>query len=57
MSMEYVSEEFNCQRISLIVHRSSGDKLAVDSLVLLICRQSLIPPKREKEFLSDCFQS
>ena len=51
MSMEYVSEEFNCQRISLIVHRSSGDKLAVDR------GQSLIPPKREKECLSDCFQS
>ena len=57
MSMEYVSTEFNCRRISVIVHRSSGDKLAVDSLVLLVCGQSLIPPKIEKECLSNCFQS
>ena len=55
--MEYVSTEFNCRRISVIVHRSSGDKLAVDSLVLLVCGQSLIPPKIEKECLSNCFQS
>ena len=35
MSREYVSIEFTCQRISVIVHRSSFDKLAVDSLVCI----------------------
>ena len=46
--MEYVSTEFNCRRISVIVHRSSGDKLAVDSLVLLVCGQSYSPKERER---------
>ena len=36
MSREYVSMEFNCRLISVIVHRSASDKLAIDSLVLLI---------------------
>ena len=44
MSGEYVSTEFNCWRISVIVHRSANDKLAVDSLVLLVCGLTLIPP-------------
>ena len=35
MSREYVSTEFTCRRISVIVHRSSFDKLAVDSLVCI----------------------
>ena len=48
MSREYVSTEFKCRPISLIVHRSAGDKLAVDSLVLLVCGLSLIPLKRER---------
>ena len=45
----------NFQRIPLIVHRSAGDKLTVDLLVLLVCRLS--PPKREKECLANFFQS
>ena len=44
VSDEYVSTEFNCWRISVIVHRSANNKLAVDSLVLLVCGLSLIPP-------------
>ena len=52
MSKEYVSTEFDFRRISLIVHRSASDKLAVDCLGL-----SLIPPKRKKECLTNCFQS
>ena len=36
MSREYVSTEFYCRRISVIVHRPISDKLAVDSLVLLL---------------------
>ena len=57
MSREYVSTEFKFRPISLIVHRSAGDKLAVDSLVLLVCGLSLIPLKREKERLANCVQS
>ena len=49
--------EFNCRRIPVIVHRSASDKLTIDSLVLLICGLSLIPPKIEKECLANCFQS
>ena len=51
MSMEYASIEFNSRRISVIVHRSASDKLAVDSLVLLVCGLSL-PPRERK-----CFQA
>ena len=29
MSREYVCKEFDCRRISVIVHRSGGDKLAI----------------------------
>ena len=43
VSREYVSSEFDCWRISVIVHRSANDKLAFDSLVLLVCGLSLIP--------------
>ena len=57
MSMEYASIEFNSRRISVIVHRSASDKLAVDSLVLLVCGLSLIPLKRKKVCLANCFQS
>ena len=57
MRREYVSAEFNCGPISVIVHRSASDKLAVDSLVLLVCGLSLIPPKREKECSANCFLS
>ena len=37
MSREHVSTGSNCRRISVIVHGSASDKLAVDSLVLLVC--------------------
>ena len=57
MSREYVSMEFNCRRISVIVHRSASDKLTIDSFVLLISGLSLIPPKIEKDCLANCFQS
>ena len=44
-----MSTEFDCRRIhAVIVHRSASDKLAADSLVLLVCGQSLITPKGEK---------
>ena len=55
MSMEYASIEFNSRRISVILHRSASDKQAVDSLVLLVCGLSLIPLKREKGCLANCF--
>ena len=58
MSVEYVSIEFNSRRISVIVHRSASNKLAVDSLVLLVYGLCLIPLlKREKGCLANCFQS
>ena len=57
MNMEYASMEFNSRRNSVIVHRSASDKLAVDSLVLLVCGLSLIPLKRKKGCLANCFQS
>ena len=57
MSMEYASIEFNSRRISVILHRSASDKQAVDSLVLLVCGLSLIPVKREKGCLENCFPS
>ena len=31
-----VSTEFDCRRISVIVHRSASDNLAFDSFVLLV---------------------
>ena len=49
MSREYVSTEFNWQRISV-------NELAFDSLVLLVCGLSLIPAKRLKECLANCFR-
>ena len=45
MRREYVSTEFNCRRISVIVHRSASDKLAVYSLVLLVFGFSIIPQR------------
>ena len=56
MSREYVSTEFNGRRISVIVHRSDSDELAVDPLDLLVCGLSLIPLKGEK-VSCNCFQS
>ena len=46
MSGEYVSTKFNCRQISVIVHRSASDKLAVDSLILLVCGLSQRERKR-----------
>ena len=47
-----VSTEVNCRRISsVIVHRSARDKLAVDSIVMIVCGLSLTPSKRERLFL------
>ena len=37
MSREKVSTEFDDRRISVIVHRSASDKLAVESFTLLAC--------------------
>ena len=50
-----ISELVYCRRISVVVHLSASDKLAVDSLVLLLCGLSLILPKREKDCLANCF--
>ena len=50
--------EFECWRIFVIVYCSASDKLAINSLVLLVWDVlSPIPPKREKEYLANCFQS
>ena len=51
MSRELVSTEFDCRRISVIVHRSAIDKLAVDWLVLLVWGWVFFRSKREKECL------
>ena len=53
MSREYVSTEFDCRRISVIVHRSASDKLAVVHLSCLF-GLSRIPVK---ESLWQGFQS
>ena len=37
MSREYVKTEFNSRRISVIVHRFTSDKLAVESFTRLAC--------------------
>ena len=47
-SREYVRPEFNCRRIFLIVHHSTSDKLAVDSVVLLVCGLAYPPKERER---------
>ena len=52
MSREQVSTEFDCRRISVIVHRSASDKLAVvHSSCLCNLGLSLIPVK-EREIVS-----
>ena len=45
MSGEYVSTEFDCRRISVIVH----DKLAVESLARLACFGPSLTPVKERE--------
>ena len=55
MRREYVSAEFNCGPISVIVHRSASDKLAVDSLVLLVYGLSLASPKEGERVFGKLF--
>ena len=46
MSRKYVSTEFDGRRISVIIHHSASDKLAVESFTRLACFEpSLIPVK------------
>ena len=53
MSREYVSTEFDGRRISVIVHSSASDKLAVESFSRLACfGPSLIRPAKERERVS-----
>ena len=52
MSMEYVSIEFNSRRISVIVHRSASDKLAVESFTRLACLGPSLIPVKERERVS-----
>ena len=45
---EYVRTEFNCRRISVIVHLSASDELAVDSLYSLFVDWVLYPQRERK---------
>ena len=50
MSREQVSTEFDCRRISVIVHRSASDKLAVVHSSSLFAAESY--PVKERERVS-----
>ena len=52
MSREYVSTEFDGRRISVIVHRSASDKLAVESFTRLDCFGPSLIPVKEGERVS-----
>ena len=52
MSRELVSEEFDARRISVIVHRSASDKLAVESFTRLACFGPSLIPVKERERVS-----
>ena len=52
MSREYVSTEFDGRRISIIVHRSVSDKLAVESFTRLACFGPSLIPVKERERVS-----
>ena len=52
MSREYVSAEFDGRQISVIVHRSASDKLAVESFTLLACLGPSLIPVKERERVS-----
>ena len=54
MSREKVSTEFDCRRISVVVHRSVSDKLAVvhSSLTRLSCLGLSLIPVKERERVS-----
>ena len=47
MSREKVSTEFDCRRISIIVHRSASDKLAVIHLSCLFGAESYSGQREE----------
>ena len=51
MSREQVSTEFDCRRISVIVHRSASDKLAVVHLPCLFAAESYTVKERERVLL------
>ena len=56
MSRELVSTEFECRRISVIVHRSAGDKLAVVHSSCLFGTDSY-SGQRERKSVWQGFQS
>ena len=49
MGREYVSAEFDGRQISVIVHRSANDKLAVESFTRLACFGPSLIPLKERE--------
>ena len=52
MSREKVSTECDGRRISVIVHRSASDKLAVELFTLLACLGPSLIPVKERERVS-----
>ena len=52
MGRQYVSTEFDGRRISVIVHRSASDKLAVESFILFACLGPSLIPVKERERVS-----
>ena len=52
MSRKYVSTEFDGGKISLIVHHSASDKLAVESFTHLACLELSLIPVKERERVS-----
>ena len=58
MSREYVRAEFDGRQISVIVHRSASDKLAVESFTRLACLgPSLYSGQRKRQSVCQGFQS
>ena len=47
-----MSSEFDGRRISIIVHRSASDNLAVESFTLLACLGPSLIPVKERERVS-----
>ena len=56
MSREYVSTEFDCRRISVIVHRSASDKLAVVHSSCLFGAESCSGQRERKSVVWQRFQ-
>ena len=52
-----ISTEFDCQRISVIIHRSASDNLPLIDWSCSFGTDSYSPKKIEKECLTNCFQS